>query len=197
MYNKEVSRRSFLKGMTAGAMGVAASAVLPGIQMAGAEGIYKPGTYSAKASGIVSDVTVTMTFDENAITDVSIDVSGETPEIGGAIGDTMKDAILASQSAELDVVSGASVTSRAVQEAAANCIAQAKGEAVITNVAIEEDAQMAFRPEKGEGFPSDYGSFRNGAQPIPPEEVPASWDEEYDVIVVGSGIGGLTAALYT
>ena len=45
---------------------------------------------------------------------------------------------------------------------------------------------MAFRPEKGEGFPCDYGSFRNGAQPIPPAEVPASWDEEYGVIVVGS-----------
>ena len=50
------------------------------------KGIYTPGTYSASAKGIGSDVTVTMTFDANSITDVAIDVSGETPGIGAAIG---------------------------------------------------------------------------------------------------------------
>ena len=56
---------------------------------------YTPGTYSATAKGIASDVTVTMTFDETSITDVQIDVSGETPDIGGKIGDEMSQKILA------------------------------------------------------------------------------------------------------
>jgi hypothetical protein len=32
------------------------------------------------------------------------------------------------------------------------------------------------------------------ALPIPPESEPSSWDEEYDVVIVGSGYGGLTSA---
>ncbi|NTU88664.1 MAG: FAD-binding protein [Actinobacteria bacterium] len=34
-----------------------------------------------------------------------------------------------------------------------------------------------------------------GAQPIPPEEPPANWDGEADIVVVGTGGGGLAAAL--
>lgn len=37
----------------------------------------------------------------------------------------------------------------------------------------------------------------SGADPIPPIEAPASWDAEADVVVVGSGIGGLTVGLDT
>lgn len=196
MNKKELSRRDFIKGLAAGAVGVAAATVLPGMPVAHAAGKYTPGTYSAKSAGIASDVTVTMTFDENSITDVKIDVSGETPTIGGAIGETMEQAILNVQGAEIDGVSGATISSGAIRTAAAACIAQAMGQTVEV-IAEEENGNMAPRPEKGEGFPSDYGSFRNGAQPIPPAAVPANWDEEYDVIVVGSGIGGLTAALYT
>ena len=51
-----------------------------------------------------------MTFDETMITDVQIDVSGETPDIGGKVGDQMAQAILSTQSADVDAVSGATVT---------------------------------------------------------------------------------------
>ena len=56
-----------------------------------------------------------MTFDANSITDVVIDVSGETAEIGGAIGDKMAKRLLAAQNAEIDAVTGASITSAAVK----------------------------------------------------------------------------------
>jgi len=39
------------------------------------------------------------------------------------------------------------------------------------------------------------GYIGPNAQPIPPVAVPANWDDEYDVVVVGSGWGGLTAAI--
>ena len=43
---------------------------------------YVPGTYSASSAGFHSDVTVTVTVDETSITEVTLDVSGETEGIG-------------------------------------------------------------------------------------------------------------------
>jgi len=56
-----------------------------------------------------------------------VDVSNETESIGGAIGEDFAKAILDSQSAEVDAVSGATVTSNAINTAAQDCINQAKG----------------------------------------------------------------------
>lgn len=86
---------------------------------------YTPGTYTATAKGMESDVTVTCTFDETGITEVTADVSGETQGIGAAIGDMMVKRILEAQSDEFDGVSGATITSDAVKAAVADCIAQA------------------------------------------------------------------------
>ena len=138
MAKKEISRRDFLKGMAAGTVGVAAAGVLSacnytlgdsknlGKPKAAAPAaakpttpIYKPGTYTSSAKGIGSDVTVTMSFDEFSITDCSIVVSGETPDIGGKIGGDMEAAILAGQTADVDAVTGATVTSDAIRKAAA------------------------------------------------------------------------------
>lgn len=86
---------------------------------------YTPGTYTASAKGISSDITVTATFDETSITALEADVSGETQGIGTEVGDDLSAAILAAQSAEVDGVSGATITSDALKTAAADCIAQA------------------------------------------------------------------------
>lgn len=74
---KTMSRRSFLRHSLAGAAGLAATGILgPVGAIAEEKTTYTPGTYTATAKGISSDVTVTMTFDAEAITDVQIDVSG-------------------------------------------------------------------------------------------------------------------------
>lgn len=120
--NKSLSRRAFLRTSIASGASLAAAAA-----GAAPAGIYRPGTYSAKASGI-GEVTVTMTFDADRIIDVVLDVSHETPGIGQAAADTLKKNLMAAQAAEIDGVSGATITSKAVSKAAAKCIAQAKGE---------------------------------------------------------------------
>ncbi|MDO4442377.1 MAG: FAD-dependent oxidoreductase [Slackia sp.] len=38
-------------------------------------------------------------------------------------------------------------------------------------------------------------AFEEAAKPIPPENVPDSWDEEREIIVVGSGAGGMNASI--
>ncbi len=167
---KQLSRRTFLRTTLASGATLAAAAV-----HAAPAGIYKPGTYSAKAAGI-GDVVVTMTFDANKITDVVLDVSHETPSIGQAAAETLKKSLMAAQSAEIDVVSGASITSRAVHQAAAKCIAQAKGEipveVVTKEVAKEEDGDWLGQPPE-----------------IADKDIVATHDT--DILVVGCGTGGM------
>lgn len=87
---------------------------------------YIPGTYSASSQGLSSDITVTMTLDETRITDVQVDASGEIESIGGAAASEMAQRILSAQSANVDTVAGATVTSDAIKMAAVDCIAQAE-----------------------------------------------------------------------
>lgn len=73
-----LSRRSFLRTGLAGGATLAVSTVSTAALAAKpAKGLYIPGTYSAKAAGI-GDIVVTMTFDENRITDVVLNVAHET-----------------------------------------------------------------------------------------------------------------------
>ncbi|MCD8347415.1 MAG: FMN-binding protein [Lachnospiraceae bacterium] len=88
---------------------------------------YTPGTYTATAAGIQSDVTVSCTFDEGSITSITVDVSGETAGLGADIGDEMIESFLAAQSSNVDGVSGATITSDALKEALEDCITQATG----------------------------------------------------------------------
>ena len=185
----KLSRRSFLRGSAAGLMGLAATATLgAGSVLAEEAGVYTPGTYSAVSQGIQSSVTVTMTFDANSITDVAIDVSGETPGLGADVGESMIQQILAAQSAEVDGVAGSTVTSTAVKDAVSNCIAQAKGEAVVS--AMPEGDMGPGGPGMGGGAAAEDPEWRTAPAPI------ESWDEEYtaDVVIVGGGQAGTPAA---
>lgn len=102
-------------------------------------GIYTPGTYTATAKGYGGTVTVNLTVDANNITAVTIDGPDETPAIGGEALKTLPDAVKVANSAEVDTVAGATLTSNAVKEAVADALAQAKGEAA-------EAAPLAFTP---------------------------------------------------
>ena len=118
-----LSRRDFLKGSVAGAAALTLAGL--GLGTTARAALYTPGTYSATATGS-NTVLVTMTFSEDALTDVVLDVSGETESIGQAAAETRRQALRDKQGSESDAVSGATLTSNAVMEAAAKCIAQAK-----------------------------------------------------------------------
>ena len=177
---KNLSRRDFLKGSVAGAAGLALAS-LGFHDSARAAGLYTPGTYSATATGI-GTVIVTMTFSEDAITDVVLDVSAETASIGQAAAEELRNALMQNQSAEIDGVSGASLTSNAVMEAAAKCIAQAKGEIPVEVIGAAEDEEAA---------PADWlGTAPEVAEADIAETI------ETDFLVVGAGNGGLCAGAY-
>lgn len=187
----DISRREFLKGSVAGA----ASLTLAGLGLgafrakASADGLYTPGTYSATAAGM-GTVTVTATFDESSIVDVVLDVSEETPAIGQLAADELVAQVLAAQSAEIDGVSGATLTSNAVKLALNNCIAQAKGEAVVSGSAkpmIESSGSYVLTDITAE----DINASAVILEPITDfaEEV------DVDVVVCGAGASGVIAAV--
>lgn len=93
----------------------------------GQEGLYTPGTYTGEAGGFGGKVSVTLTVDASAITDVAIEGASETPTIGGAALEELAGQIKEAQSAEIDGVTGATVTSTAVKAAAKSALDQAMG----------------------------------------------------------------------
>lgn len=170
--DKNFSRRAFLRTSIAGGASFAAAAV-----HAAPVGIYKAGTYSAKASGI-GEVIVTMTFDADKITDVVLDVSHETPAIGQAAAEQLRKSLMTLQAADIDAVSGATITSTAVRKAAAKCIAQAKGEIPV---------EVITKGEAG----SDDGDWLGKAPEIAEKDIVDAVDT--DILVIGCGTGGMFA----
>ena len=80
----------------------------------------KGGTYSATEKGFGGDITVSLTIDASGkITKADIDASHETPAVGQAAASKLADAIVSGQTADVDTVSGATITSTAVRTAAA------------------------------------------------------------------------------
>lgn len=180
---KKISRKGFLKVAAAAAMsGVTASALAAcnagsssSTAASTGEAIYTPGTYTGTATGI-GEVKVTMTFSETAITDVVIDASNETESIGGVAAPTLKDALMAAQSTEIDNISGATITTNAVKKAAASCIEQA----------------MGVHTAGGDTAASSSNEDWLGTEPeIDESKVTKTVD--VDVAVVGCGIAGVAA----
>ena len=131
MIDSGLSRREFL-GAAAATAAVAGVAGMTGAKAFADEaeeeateeeseestGSYTAGTYTATAYGI-GEVTVTVTFDETSITEVVLDVSNETEDIGQAAADELIEQVLEAQSADIEGVSGASLTSAAVSDGVA------------------------------------------------------------------------------
>lgn len=87
---------------------------------------YTDGTYTASAQDCLSEVGVTVTITGGKVTNVVIDASGETPELGGKAAETLSASLLAAGSTVgVDAVSGSTMTSDAVFAAMNDCLAQA------------------------------------------------------------------------
>ncbi len=99
-------------------LGVCLTIVLAGI---GAALFVYTGTQTASAKGMNGDVTVTITFENGVATACDVDASTETESLGQAAAPTVADAIVAGNTPNVDAVSGSTVTSNAIMEAAKAC----------------------------------------------------------------------------
>lgn len=83
------------------------------------------GTYTAKAKGMMGDVEVEVVVADGKIASVAVLSHGETPGLSDPAVEQIPAAIMEAQSAEVDAVSGATVTSEAIMAAVKDCLAQA------------------------------------------------------------------------
>ena len=118
---------------------------------------YTDGIYTASAKGMNGDVPVTVTVENGNITDVTIGENSETSGIGTNAIDQLPGAIVKANTPDVDVVTGATITS----------------EAIIKAVKIALGMEEA---EQSSSTTPDYTTT------------------QADVIVVGGGLTGLTAA---
>jgi fumarate reductase flavoprotein subunit len=132
-----------------------------------ASGGYKAGSYTAKGQGIHGEVLVSVKFSESAILEVKVLKNEETQGIGDAALQKIADQIVKGQSLDIDVVSGASISSKAILAAVEDCVKQAGGD-VAGLKAKKAVAQAA---------------------------VPARVEKSCDVVIVGGGGAGLAAAV--
>lgn len=127
---------------------------------------YTAGTYTGKADGRNGEITVDVTFSENAITDITVTEHQETAGIADAAINDLPGEIVASQSLAVDAKSGATITSEGIVNAVADAVAQAGGDA---------DALRAVSVEK--------------------ELSTETIEMTTDVVVVGGGAAGMAAAV--
>ncbi|ABR50690.1 FMN-binding domain protein [Alkaliphilus metalliredigens QYMF] len=108
-----------------------AIALLMGVTaMTGAEEIaggYSDGTYTGTGKGYGGDIVVTVEVANERIASISIDEHGETPGIGDTAAEGVAEQIIASQELEVEIVTGATMSSEGLMEAVRNALAEAGG----------------------------------------------------------------------
>ncbi|MDK6804679.1 flavocytochrome c [Aerococcus sp. UMB7834] len=128
---------------------------------------FKPGDYHVSAVGHNGDLPMVVTFSEDRIEAIDIDTEGETEGIADLVFTRLPEEIIDGQTLNVDVVSGASVTSNGVVDGVADAVYQAGSDPEI----------LKKRPKVSESMQLD---------PI---------EKTVDVAVIGSGGAGLAAAV--
>lgn len=126
---------------------------------------FAAGVYQAEAPGKKGAVKVEVTFAEDAIEDVKVLDSLETPRISAVPFERIPQEIIEYQSLGIDAVSGATLCSMAVLAAVEDCVEQAGG---------------------------DVSALRKATGPAKSD---AEETIDADIVVIGAGAAGLAAAL--
>ncbi|WP_281655168.1 FAD-dependent oxidoreductase [Eggerthella sinensis] len=151
-----------------GAVAMGGAAALAGLAGCASEPepAIEPGTYTATVPSIKGDLTLNVSFDGMSITDIRTVSCADSSVISDVAIESLTRRIVEQQNVEVDAVSGATMTSMAFKQAVSDCIEQAGGKL--------RDFQ------KG----SDTANAKMQAP-----------DEDFDLVVIGAGIAGMSAAL--
>ncbi len=131
--------------------------------------------FTTTANGFGGEMTVEVAFDGSSIKSVTVKEHKETAGIADPALNTLPQAIVDNQSIALDYVAGASVTSKAILDAVEKAIVEA---------GLDVNSYKTAVGSVGGVFDA----------PLTNDSVPTSWDETYDVVVVGGGFAGLAAS---
>lgn len=140
---------------------------------------YTAGTYEAIAAGHNAPITVAVTVTEDAITKVEVTDENETIGVGKTAITIMTQRIVDEQSLACDVVTGASITSRSVLNAAEECLADAGADVETlkaeTDKTLPEDmeytADVVVVGGGGSGLAAAISAAQKGADVIVVEKL--------------------------
>ena len=127
---------------------------------------FKDGTYKGTAQGMDGDISVDVKISRNKIQKVEITKQHESKGISDPAIKQMPERITKNQSFNVGTVSGATVTSTGIKKAVQNALKNVKGYANEFSKQVEQKSQIK-----------------------------TGWNHTYDVVVVGSGGAGLSAAI--
>lgn len=91
-------------------------------------GEFADGTYTETAKGKNGKFDVTVVIEDGRIAEVTIGDNNETPDKGGVAVDQLPQKIVDEQTYEVDVVSGATITSDGIKRAVKKCLQDASEE---------------------------------------------------------------------
>ena len=128
---------------------------------------FEPGQYTAYGRGHNGDLPVTVTFSEDRILEIVVDSSKESDGIANPAFERIPQMILDGQTLNIDVISGATVSSQAVIDGVANAVDLAGGHAEALRCKAREAVEWSSK----------------------------TIEEAVDVVVIGGGGAGLSAAL--
>ncbi|HCW72600.1 MAG TPA: flavocytochrome c, partial [Clostridiaceae bacterium] len=153
----------------------------------GTEKLYKAGEYTATGEGNYGEIPVTVTFSETEILSIVVGDNEETPDIAKPVFEKIPDEILTGQTLHVDVVAGATNSSKGLLAAIEACVEKAGGdvEALKNKVvevgekeAIEKTADVVIIGGGGAGAAAAASAAENGASVI--------------LVEKGSSLGGNT-----
>lgn len=126
---------------------------------------YTPGTYTGVGTGNGGDITVEVTFSENAIESIEVVSQTETQTVAAGALESLPTSIIENQSLGIDTVTGATLSSMGLINAVADAVEQAGG---------------------------DVNALK---QPLDKETSTEIVDMEADAVVVGAGGAGMAATI--
>ncbi len=164
----ELTRRGFVKTMSVAGVSMAIfglSGCAP--KETGKQGtLFNEGVYRASSVGKFGPIELELTFSKDAITNVEIVKHEESAFISDTALETIPKAIVEHQSLDIDVITGASLTSMAIINAASDCVKQAGAK------------------------PSDLeGNYEKPAASTETQAIDA------EVVIIGAGAAGMAAAV--
>ena len=135
------------------------------------------GEYEVSVKGYQDGMKVKVTLDANSIKAIEVLEHNDTAGVSDAALEKMPGLIIEEQSLTVDAVAGATMTSNGILEAVRTAIEEAGGNSADFEKENEEQVEE-----------TEETKFMGSA------EIPETWDESYDVVVVGGGFAGLAAA---
>jgi len=120
-----ISRREFVKGSVAAALGSTAVAMAGCSNAVQPEHQFASGTYTGSAMGRAGEIAVEISVKNDCITKATLISNGDTAVISERAAEKILGDIVEYQTLEVDTVSGASLTSMAVISAAEQALEQA------------------------------------------------------------------------